>query len=620
MLILIFIFFALLLITYKRSKYRTTRSAIFRSLWLVILTTVATLFGTRLVHGTILPNFLFWQTWVKSPRWSLLIFVLLAGFILGGIILFTWNQILGKIHLKKITFFDGFFLSLTILLIFIGFLIPLSSYWGMDHFSNLAIDQIVYHLTEPLQGSDASQIYAFIELPFLTALFATFLAGEIIYQMLAFSHKKVAIPTLRKKPKRHPALRKFFLLLSGIIILLAGFTLGLSRIGFAEVRAYFFESSTLYEDEYVDPRTTEIVFPEQKRNLIYIFLESMEGTYYSTDLGGGQEENLLPNMADLSENGGTNFSNSNLLGGALQVPGVGFTAGGMVAQTAGIPLITTVNGNDYGNTSSYLPGAYSLGEILAEAGYNQTLLLGSEASFGGRDKYFTQHGNYNIVDYNSAIENEWIPEDYLIWWGYEDAKLFEFAKNTITEMSTGTQPFNFTMITADTHFEDGLVTDQTPIIYDDQYSNVIHYSDQMVYELLTWIMEQPFYENTTIVLAGDHLSMDKDFFDNLPTDYERNVFNLFLNSAVSTDNIKNRQFSTLDLYPTTLAALGAVIPGDRLALGTNLFSETPTLMEEYGFDNLYSQMAMGSKYYSQKIMKNSEAEVVNTLDDSGTSE
>ena len=34
--------------------------------------------------------------------------------------------------------------------------------------------------------------------------------------------------------------------------------------------------STFIEDHYANPEFTDIKFPEQKRNLIYIFLESME--------------------------------------------------------------------------------------------------------------------------------------------------------------------------------------------------------------------------------------------------------------------------------------------------------------------------------------------------------
>lgn len=35
----------------------------------------------------------------------------------------------------------------------------------------------------------------------------------------------------------------------------------------------------------------------------------------------------------------------------------------------------------------------------------------------------------------------------------------------------------------------------------------------------------------------------------------------------------------MDMYPTTLAAMGFNIEGNKLALGTNLFSELPTIIE-----------------------------------------
>ncbi len=67
-----------------------------------------------------------------------------------------------------------------------------------------------------------------------------------------------------------------------------------------------------------------------------------------------------------------------------------------------------------------------MGDILGQSGYNQTLMIGSDATFGGRRLYFTDHGNYSIEDYNYAVESGMIPEDYKVWWGYEDRKLFGF--------------------------------------------------------------------------------------------------------------------------------------------------------------------------------------------------
>ena len=42
-------------------------------------------------------------------------------------------------------------------------------------------------------------------------------------------------------------------------------------------------SSTFIQDEYVAPEKVALEFPEKKRNLIYIFLESMEATYYQKE-------------------------------------------------------------------------------------------------------------------------------------------------------------------------------------------------------------------------------------------------------------------------------------------------------------------------------------------------
>ena len=40
-----------------------------------------------------------------------------------------------------------------------------------------------------------------------------------------------------------------------------------------------------------------------------------------------------------------------------------------------------------------------------------------------------------MEDYSYAIENGLIPSDYKVWWGYEDQKLFEFAKEKLLQLS-----------------------------------------------------------------------------------------------------------------------------------------------------------------------------------------
>ena len=64
----------------------------------------------------------------------------------------------------------------------------------------------------------------------------------------------------------------------------------------------------------------------------------------------------------------------------------------------------------------------------------------------------------------------------------------------------------------------------------------------------------------------------------------------------------NRQFGTFDLYPTTLAAMGVEIEGDRLALGTNLFSDKKTLTEEFGYEYLVEELQKQSDFYDKELL------------------
>ena len=65
---------------------------------------------------------------------------------------------------------------------------------------------------------------------------------------------------------------------------------------------------------------------------------------------------------------------------------------------------------------------------------------------------------------------------------------------------------------------------------------------------------------------------------------------------------KNRLFTTLDLFPSTLAAMGVQIEGERLGLGTNLFSGKQTLAEEYGYEHLFEELKKKSLFYDNEIL------------------
>lgn len=337
----------------------------------------------------------------------------------------------------------------------------------------------------------------------------------------------------------------------------------------------------------------------------------MENTNASKQNGGQAEKSTIPELESIALNpDNVSFSNkSSGLGGALPTQGTTWTVGGMVAASSGIPLKATVMGdrqNGMNNVAKFLPGSYSIGDILKSQGYNQTFIMGSNATFGGRGKMLTQHGNYNIQDYAYAKASGQIPKDYSVWWGYEDKKMFSFAKEELGRLSSDDAPFNLQLLTANTHFTDGYMDETCDKPFTSQYANVHACSSKEVAEFLEWIQKQPFYDNTTIVISGDHLGMQTDYYEAMSTtpNYQRTIYNVFINPAVRPVHQFNRQFSTLDMYPSTLAAMGVQIPDNRLALGTNLFADKKTLVEQYGDINaLNRELGKRSSYYEQKILR-----------------
>ena len=177
--------------------------------------------------------------------------------------------------------------------------------------------------------------------------------------------------------------------------------------------------------------------------------------------------------------------------------------------------------------------------------------LAVKAVFGGRELYFTEHGNFDILDYKYAQQQGWIPEDYRVFWGYEDKRLFQFAKDRLLELADGESPFNLTLLTVDTHFEDGYKCELCPDTFgDDQYSNVMACSSRQIADFISWIQQQSFYENTTIVLSGDHPTMDVDFCEDVDEDYTRKVYTAYINPAVEKEVSDRRNFTTFDNLQT----------------------------------------------------------------------
>lgn len=505
-----------------------------------------------------------------------------------------WQEKTDKnICLRILSFPFGF---ITILSLFATFLVVNLVEWVKMTCGNVSFSIILLQLTSPIKGTDSGIINSIIKTavvpPVLIAVAAVLCYLFIVRGMYALEDLPV---------KKIPRWSKICIEVVMVVFFLHTVQIQGTEIGMWEYIKSVQEKTDFYEKYYVNPAKTKLDFPSQKRNLIYIFMESMESSYADQEDGGIMDDNYIPNLTKLAKEN-INFSDKadGKLGGPTCLEATAYTVGGMVAQTAAINLKLHNSGSMFGN---FLPNLTTMGDILNKEGYQQVFLCGSEGDFAGRDTYFTSHKDFHIEDYNAAKKEGFIAPDYKVFWGHEDEILYKRAKKQLEQLSSSDKPFNLTMLTVDTHFPRGYKCRLCKDKYNRQYANVIACADQQVYDFVEWIKKQDFYKNTTIVIAGDHTTMvdtSDPIWGNLNNNYKRTVYNTIINADCTyKENVtENRDFSTMDMFPTTLAALGVQIDGNRLGLGTNLFSGQKTLPEKLGRGYINQELKKNDKEYN----------------------
>ncbi|MDR2445535.1 MAG: hypothetical protein LBD44_06340 [Spirochaetaceae bacterium] len=105
-----------------------------------------------------------------------------------------------------------------------------------------------------------------------------------------------------------------------------------------------------------------------------------------------------------------------------------------------------------------------------------------------------------------------------------------------------------------------------------QYKNVLFDMDRQLSNFLEWLEGQEFYENTTVVILGDHLYMDSHKY----------IYQLHVNGK----KYQNRIFSHFDIFPALIDSIGGVYDAKGLALGRSMNKGEHTLLEEFGVDHV----------------------------------
>ncbi len=364
-------------------------------------------------------------------------------------------------------------------------------------------------------------------------------------------------------------------------------------------RAFFQQpiDSEFYREYYVHPDSVQIQLQGEPKNLIVIFLESMEPNF----------SKLTSEIADLEK------SSLNFAPGGQNVSGTTWTIAGITGKLCGIPLNMPMGINEHhGKLPTYLPYAKCLMDLLAEKEYNQLYAQGSSGEFTQKRTFWTKHGNVDIhdIEYYKSVGK--IPEKYHEFWGFEDRKLYGFAREELDSLAKQGKPFAFYMLTVDTHQPFGYLDDSCKITLkdigfeiksDNQFPAVLRCASLQLASFLEWIKEQPWFGNTVISVMGDHATpMLSNKAELNPTD---SVYwtNFIINSAVDGKAYRRgRSYSSMDMFPTLLESMGFELEGHSIGLGRSLYADKPTLLEIYDRPVLDSLLRERSIQYDYFIM------------------
>lgn len=472
--------------------------------------------------------------------------------------------------------------------------------WLLDNSGRMSFELFYLNITNPV-NTTASGFYEKMTMLLCLMLLTSISVVLFIYGSKIFMtfKQKNSVYNL-KDGKRGRNISFIFLW----VCLLISVWLPYYSFHLEDAYAFFYSKGQFIEENYVNPHLVTIKWPQKKRNLVLVFAESFESSYFSKELGGLVDDNLLPNLTELMDEGVFFSERENAFGGATPMPQSMNTISGMASTLSGVNYKTPVGMNS-GDIAGTIPGSVNIGDLLKEQGYSMYYMLGTNLIDYEIGAYYKQHGDTKTVGYDDKIESGELPADYKVWWGFEDRKLYNFAKEDLALLGKKQEPFMYTISTGDIHSPSGYTDPICSSPYPDPMQNAIACTDYLMHDFLRWIMKQPFYDNTTVVVVGDHIGHPDKFNDTITPPSQRRVFNLILNSVTpeNYDTEKMRKFWAGDMYPTILSAMGAEIEGNRLGLGANLFSNEPTLLEIHGEEFMRKSLEENSEFYFDFLSK-----------------
>lgn len=364
--------------------------------------------------------------------------------------------------------------------------------------------------------------------------------------------------------------------------------------------------SDFFDKNYVNPDSVKFQVPEHKRNLILIYIESLETSFADKEHGGNQNVNLMPEITEIAQQN-INFGKSdNNIGGGIDAVGSSYTFGAMYTRSLGIPHVS--NYKDTPRLHNYK----SLYTILSDYGYKQIFFQGNPGLYEQFQTFVSNQKIDEIYGPDDLIQRMNLDTaDLIKKQGFKtvpDKETFKFANQILDTIS---EPFSLTFFTIDTHSPSGIYDPDCVKIADENDEDErlkasVRCVSRELKVFIDSLKNKAYYENTSIVIFGDHLFMGTRLVKDFPN---RKWIDIFINPAKDSVLEDNRIFSDMDMFPTILSSMSFDIKGDKLGLGTDLFSGKQTLAETISLDTLNREIMNISKHmtYENYLLQQKQA-------------
>lgn len=336
-------------------------------------------------------------------------------------------------------------------------------------------------------------------------------------------------------------------------------------------------------------------------NVIYLHLESMQSFLIDYELDG---EQVTPFLNSLVKNENTmyfdNFYHQTAQGKTSDAEFM--LENSLFGLPQGSAFITKGQ-----NTFEAAPS------LLKDYGYTSAVFHGNNGSFWNRNIIYNQFGYDEFFDEGSYDTTD---SKNMAEYGLMDKPFFEQSESLLETLP---EPFYTKFITVAHHFPYKIDQDLTTIgkattgdTSVDNYFQTARYADEAIEEFFTYLKESGLYENTMIVMYGDHYGISDNHnkaMEQIIGEEVTPVVNadlqrvpLFIHvPGMEEGGVNHTYGGQIDLLPTVLHLLG-VETKNNIHFGTDLLSEEHSEIVPFRNGNFVSPTiySLDGKYYDPK--------------------